>query len=92
MRKSSITSFIKTAQSRDSTGNRTRRIIELFDALRNYKRTASLKTYLFTIAQYKAIDFIRKQKIKRIMFSSIPPYILERLKTILIDDEIDKRS
>lgn len=66
--------------------------IELFDALRNYKRTASLKTYLFTIAQYKAIDFIRKQKIKRIMFSAIPPYLLERLKTILIDDEINKRE
>ena len=66
--------------------------IELFDALRNYKRTASLKTYLYTIAQYKSIDFIRKQKIKRVMFSAIPPYILERLKTILIDDEIDKKE
>lgn len=66
--------------------------IELFDALRSYKRTASLKTYLFTIAQYKSIDFIRKQKIKRVMFSAIPPYILERLKTILIDDEIDKKE
>lgn len=66
--------------------------IELFDALRGYKRTASLKTYLFTIAQYKSIDFIRKQKIKRVMFSAIPPHILERLKTILIDDEIDKKE
>lgn len=66
--------------------------IELFDALRSYKRTASLKTYLFTIAQYKSIDFIRKQKIKRVLFSAISPYILERLKTILIDDEIDKKE
>ncbi len=66
--------------------------IELFEALRAYKKTASLKTYLFTIAQYKSIDFIRKQRIKRVMFSAIPPYILERLKTILIDDEIDKKE
>ncbi len=66
--------------------------IQLFDALRSYRKTASLKTYLYTIAQYKSIDYIRKQKIKRVMFSAIPPYILERLKTILIDDEIDKKE
>lgn len=66
--------------------------IELFEALRAYKKTASLKTYLFTIAQYKAIDHIRKQKIKRVLFSAIPPYILERLKTILIDDELEKKE
>ena len=66
--------------------------IELFDALRSYKKTASLKTYLFTIAQYKSIDFIRKKKLKRVLFSAIPPHILERLKTILIDDEIDKKE
>jgi len=64
--------------------------IELFDALRSYNRTASLKTYLFTIAQYKSIDFIRKQRIKRVLFSAISPHILERLKTILIDDELDR--
>ena len=66
--------------------------IELFDALRGYKKTASLQTYLFTIANYKAIDYIRKQKIKRVLFSAIPPFILERIKTILIDDEIEKNE
>lgn len=66
--------------------------IELFEALRGYKKNASLQTYLFTIANYKAIDYIRKQKIKRVLFSAIPPFILERLKTILIDDELEKNE
>lgn len=66
--------------------------IELFEALRGYKKNASLQTYLFTIANYKAIDYIRKQKIKRVLFSAIPPFILERIKTILIDDELEKNE
>ena len=66
--------------------------VELFEALRGYKKNASLQTYLFTIANYKAIDYIRKQKIKRVLFSAIPPFILERIKTILIDDELEKNE
>lgn len=66
--------------------------IELFEALRTYKGEASLKTYLFTIARNKTIDSIRKNKIKKVLFSAIPPFILERLKTIVIDDELDRRT
>ncbi len=66
--------------------------IELFEALRGFKMNASLKTYLFTIAKYKTIDSFRKKKIKKILFSAMPSYIVERLKVVLLDEELDKKE
>jgi len=67
-------------------------LIDFFEGLRDFNFRCSLKTYLFTIAQHKIIDSIRKKKIKKILFSSLPAYIVEGLKTIFIDDEVEKKE
>lgn len=66
--------------------------IDFFESLRDFRFQSSLKTFLFSIAKYKVIDSIRKKKIKRILFSALPSYVVEGLKTILIDDEIEKKE
>lgn len=66
--------------------------LAFIEGLRDFTGESSLKTYLFAIAKNKIIDFIRKRKIKKVLFSSIPPYIVEGLKTILFNEEIEKRE
>lgn len=89
----SLSAFVyRTLRRRDVTQEVVQDVfIELFEALRNYQGKASLRTYLFTIARNKTIDHLRKKKIKSILFSAIPPFIVERLKTVVIDDELDKK-
>jgi len=64
--------------------------LDFLEGIRDFNFQSSLKTYLFSIARNKVIDVIRKKKIKKILFSMMPQYIVEGLKTILIDDEIEK--
>lgn len=66
--------------------------LDFIEGIRDFNRECSIKTYLFSIAKNKIIDTIRKKKIKKILFSALPPYIVEGLKTILIDDEIEKKE
>ncbi len=66
--------------------------LDFIDALRDFHYQCSLKTFLFSIAKNKTIDFIRKKKLKKILFSALPPYVVEGLKTIFIDDEIEKKE
>lgn len=66
--------------------------LDFIEALRDFHFQCSLKTFLYTIAKNKTIDVIRKKKIKKILFSSLPPYFVEGLKTIFIDDEIEKKE
>ncbi|MDO9027577.1 MAG: RNA polymerase sigma factor, partial [Candidatus Roizmanbacteria bacterium] len=53
---------------------------------------SSIKTFLFSIARHKIVDQIRKKKIEKILFSRLPSYIVESLKVVFIDEEIDKRE
>ena len=66
--------------------------IDFIEALRDFNHKCSLKTFIFSIARNKTIDVIRKKKIKRILFSALPNYIVEGLKTIFIDEEIEKNE
>ncbi|NMB84148.1 RNA polymerase sigma factor [Candidatus Roizmanbacteria bacterium] len=66
--------------------------VDFLDGLRDFRYQSSLKTFLFSIAKNKTIDVIRKKKIKKIFFSALPQPIVEGLKVILIDDEIDRRE
>jgi RNA polymerase sigma-70 factor (ECF subfamily) len=65
---------------------------EFIESLRNFRGQSSLKTFLFSIAKYKTIDVIRRKKIKKILFSALPDYVVEGLKTILLDDEVDRHE
>lgn len=66
--------------------------LDFIEALRDFRFQSSLKTFLFSIAKHKVIDVIRKKKIQKIIFSHLPTYIVEGLKTVFIDEEIDRRE
>ncbi len=65
--------------------------IDFIEALRDFRYQSSLKTFLFSIAKNKTIDWLRKKKIKKILFSAFPPYVVEGLKVVFIDQEIEKK-
>ncbi|MCB0753430.1 MAG: RNA polymerase sigma factor, partial [Ignavibacteriae bacterium] len=50
------------------------------------------KTFLFTIARNKSIDYIRKKKIKRILFSALPSFVVEGLASVVMEDELEKKE
>ena len=64
--------------------------IDFLEGLRDFRFQCSLKTYLFTIARHKVIDVIRKKKIKKILFSALPAFVVEGLARVVIDDELEK--
>jgi len=66
--------------------------IDFIEALRDFRFQSSLITFLFSIARHKIVDQIRKRKIKNILFSKLPSYIVESLKIVSIDEEIDKKE
>lgn len=66
--------------------------IDFIEALRDFRFQSSLKTFLFSIARHKVVDQIRKRKIKNILFSHLPSFIVEGLKVVFIDEEIDKKE
>jgi RNA polymerase sigma-70 factor (ECF subfamily) len=66
--------------------------IDFLDALRDFQFQSSLKTFLFSIAKYKTIDVIRKKKVKKVLFSGLPDYVVERLGAVVMDDELEKKE
>lgn len=46
-------------------------LFALLEGLRDFTFQSSLKTYLFSIAHHKIVDFYRKRKLKKIVFSQI---------------------
>jgi len=66
--------------------------INFIEALRDFRYQSSIKTFLFSIARHKVVDQIRKRKIKDVFFSRLPSFIVESLKIVFIDEEIDKKE
>lgn len=66
--------------------------INFIEALRDFRYQSSLKTFLFSIARHKVVDQIRKKKMKDVLFSKLPAFIVESLKIVFIDEEIDKKE
>jgi len=66
--------------------------INFIEALRDFRFQSSIKTFLFSIARHKVVDQIRKRKIKDVFFSKLPMFIVESLKIVFIDEEIDKKE
>lgn len=65
---------------------------DFIEHLRDFRGDSSLKTFIFSIAKHKAIDAIRKRKIKKVLFSAFPEHIVERFVTVFFDDEIEKKE
>ena len=66
--------------------------LDFIEALRDFQFQSSLKTFLYSIARNKSIDYIRKKRLKRVLFSALPEYFIESLKTIFIDEELEKKE
>lgn len=65
---------------------------DFIEKIRDFRGECSLKNYLFKIAKNKVIDYIRKKKIEKILFSALPSTLVDNLKTILIDEELEKKQ
>lgn len=66
--------------------------LDFIERLRFFRGNSSIKTFLFSIARHKIIDCFRKKKIKNILFSTIPSFILEKLTPVFFNDEIEKQD
>lgn len=64
--------------------------IAFLEALRSFREQSSLKTFLFSIAKRKVVDHLRRKKVKKILFSYLPDYVVESLATVFLNDNIDK--
>lgn len=61
------------------------------DALRDFTFKCSLSTFLCSIAKRKVVDFYRKKKLKRVLFSQFPQ--IESLLSLLTtpEDKLDEK-
>lgn len=66
--------------------------INVIESLRDFRYQCSLKTFIFTIARNKAIDYMRRKKIKRVLFSALPTFVVEGLASVVMDDELEKKE
>lgn len=65
---------------------------DFIEHIRDFRGESSIKTFLFSIARHKVIDEIRKKKIKKVLFSALPTYVVEGLERVFIDDEVEKHE
>ncbi len=66
--------------------------LDFIEALRDFHFQASLKTFLFSIARNKVIDVIRRKKVKKILFSSLPNNVVENITSVVFDDALEKKE
>lgn len=66
--------------------------LQFLDSARDFRFESSIKTFLYTIARNKVIDYIRKKKVKKVFFSHIPSFIVEGLATVVMDDELERKD
>ncbi|MFA9288995.1 MAG: RNA polymerase sigma factor [Weeksellaceae bacterium] len=67
-------------------------LIHFLESLRDFRYQSSLKTFLYTIARNKVIDYMRKKKIKQVLFSAMPSFIVEGLAHVFMDDELEQKE
>jgi RNA polymerase sigma-70 factor (ECF subfamily) len=66
--------------------------LDFIEALRDFHFQSSLTTFILAIAKNKVIDEIRKKKIKKILFSHLPNFLVESLRVVFIEEELDKKE
>lgn len=66
--------------------------MDCIERLRSFRGESKLKTYLYTIARHKVIDYYKKKKLKSILFSALPFHFIENIMSVFIDDGIEQRE
>lgn len=57
------------------------------EGLRDFNRKCTLSTYLCAIARHKVIDYYRRKKVKKIVFSQLPEEMIPVLSAFLGPEE-----
>lgn len=64
--------------------------LAFIEGIRDFRRQSSLKTFLFAIAKNKAIDKLRKKRLKRILFSHLPERIVDSIAAVFLEEELNR--
>lgn len=66
--------------------------IAFLEGLRDFRFQCSLKTFIFSIARNKVVDYYRKNKIKKVLFSHLPKFVVEEVSSIFIDQDLERKE
>lgn len=82
----------KTSSKEDAEEILQDTLLSSLDALRDFTFKCSLSTFLHAIAKNKIIDFYRKRKLKKILFSQVPR--LEAFLSTFLgpEDDLEKKQ
>jgi len=62
------------------------------DGIRDGRVIQSFSAYIYSIARYKVIDYIRKKKIKKILFSALPESFVEHGAQLLFKEKMEREE
>lgn len=65
--------------------------IDFIEHIRSFQMKCSIRTFLMTIAKNKVIDYYKKKKLKKILFSALPVHVVNAFSTIF-NDEIERNE